>query len=210
MPRRLMALSMAGCLAMMTSSCGAAEEVATLQHDFGGGGTLRAFAAEPGARTGAAKTPYLCVWRDTGPGRFRATDGPPVEVFLTCVFGTDAWRTPSNYMQEAEARSRREEAVLRANWRRNGSAWRLTRMELEITRPDSTGRFRSVHFDGEVAAVTLRESEITFPATGADPLRFRIVASLPARQNLGRPTMAPTVALTLSGTAEPMPDWLGY
>jgi len=213
---------------MTLSACtDAPDEVATFQHDFGTGGTLRAYAAAAdgqrqadqvatrayGTQTQSPRTPYLCVWRDTGPGRFRAAGGAPTELFLTCVFGSDAWTPPPNLLQEAEARARRDEAVLRAQWRRNGSSWPLTRLEVEIhrgTNPDPDARFRSVHFEDELAAVTLRESEIAFPASAKDPVRFRIVASLPRRRNRGEPVSAPAVALTIAGTAQPMPDWMNY
>ena len=190
--RRLLACSLAGSVAMTTSSCAAAHApVATFHHDFRGGDTLHAYAAEPaaerrqgdrvserlfGLRTESPRTTYICVWRDTGRGRAMARSGQPEEVFLVCMFGSADWTPPPTLAEEAAARAGRDEAVLRARWIRTGSQWRLARLEVEIKQADPADRFRSVHFDGELAEVALRETQIAFPASPADPVRFRIAA----------------------------------
>jgi hypothetical protein len=127
---------------------------------------------------------------------------------LDCRFGSAPWVPPQSSDRETIERAQRDEAQLLALWRRDGTNWRLISMEVEIKRPGTNPDFHSINVDRDVAEVQLRESDIAFPTSQSSSVRFRIVASLPRRPTRGGIAVAPRVALTLSGTAEPKPNWL--
>lgn len=212
-------------LSMTTTACAeGSQPVATLRHDLGGRQTLHAYVLEPAAETRqmdrmyglgirSPRTPYLCAWRD--PGRLAASGAGaagPGSVFLVCVFGADDWSPPAEYLREAEERMRRDEAVLRAQWDRDGDTYRLTRFEVEIrVRGGGPGMdFRSVNFGDAVAELDMRQAEISFPASASNSMTFRISAVLPRRFNRGEAAGPPLVSLDIAGTAGPTPRWLNY
>lgn len=215
---------------MTTTSCagGNGASVATLTHDQGGGRTLYAYATEPARRnrqedeihrrlygdfgaTRSPRTPYICVWRDTGPTGFTRDPGiRPPEIFLTCIFGTDDWEPPDSMLAHAEARMKRSEAVIRLLWRRDGDGWRIDRFEAEIRDPQAGIDFRSINVAQGLAAVALEPRAITFPETQYEPLTFDIGASLPFRRHRGEAAREPAARVAIRGVASPMPKWVMY
>jgi hypothetical protein len=226
--RRDLQQSLGAVALIATSGCGGAgEPIASFEYDLGERKSLYSYAPSPasdtrqadqiskkmfGFETQSPQTPYVCVWRDTGPSRSK--DGGasrPSEIFLTCIFGADAWTPPKSLLSEATERQKRDEAVVRAQWDWNGSRYRLSRFEVEIRDGASNSSFRSINFDEEVRAISFVEGEeMKFPASSSEPFAFRISATIPQRYNRGDRATEPKAVLTISGMAEPMPKWLLY
>lgn len=204
------------------------EPIATFTHDQGGVETLYGYWPEPAEQirqgeqianklygiidTRSPKTNHICVWRDTDPTRFRAGPdaGPPNEILLACGFGTDPWTPPTNLAQLAAQAMVRDEARVAMGWSRRGEGYALTRLEVSVTNLAAGRDFRSVWYDDEVAELDLRQQDIVFPASPADPLTFAITASLPRRYNRREAPKAPTATFNMAGRAAPIPDWVLY
>lgn len=215
--------------AILLSTAACAREgssIAELEHDLSGEKRLYSFAPEPatatrqidgmhkrlyGIETKSPKTPYMCTWRD--PTLAEVTKGRPTKprtIFMACIFGTSDWTPPSSLLEEAQARNRRAEAVIRISWDEEGATYRMSQFDVEIH--DGTGslNFRSVHRGKELAEVRLRRAKTVFPASASEPFTFNISASAPYRLNNGDKIGAPTATLSISGTAMPMPNWVMY
>jgi hypothetical protein len=216
-------------MAMALGACGADEgSIATFVHDVGGADTLFAYPPEPAARirqgeamanklygiidTRSPRTPYMCVWRDPDPSRFRAEadSGPPNEILLFCGFGTSAWEPPASLIEHAEQAMRRDDAKVTIKWKRRGDGYAMTRFEVSVSNLAQGRDFRSVWYDDEVARLDFERLEIHFPKSPVDPLRFAVATSLPRRYNKFEAAKAPIAKFTMEGTAPPIPDWVLY
>lgn len=204
------------------------EAIAAFTHDLGASQTLYAYAPEPAAETRQGElmanrlygfidtrsptTPYICVWRDTDPTRFRAgaEAGPPHNIFLVCCFGTSAWTPPSNLVEHAEQAMRRDEGRVAIGWERRDGGYAMTRIEVSIGNAAAGRDFRSVWFGDEIARLALVGDAVLFPQSPVDPIAFTIAGSLPRRYNRDEATTAPTATFTMTGTAPPIPDWVLY
>lgn len=202
--------------------------IATLTHDLGGAPTLHGYRPEPAPETRQGEriannlygnietrspsTPYICCWRDTDPSRFRAPAdaGPPHEIFLVCGFGTSAWSPPASLMEQANQAMQRDQANVMIGWSRREGGYAMTRLEVAVSNLAAGRDFRSVWFGDEIAGLAIQRHEIVFPTSPADPIAFAIAASLPRRYNSHEAAKAPTVTLTMAGTAPPIPDWILY
>lgn len=211
---------------MAAASCADANDaIASFEHDLGERDALHSYLPKPsemtrqadlisermyGFKTKSPRTPYICVWRDTGRPGAKDDDLPPKEVFLTCVFGASPWTPPPSLLEESAQRHRRDEAVLTIQWDRDGDSYRMSRFDVEIRDPEARVQFRSRNFGTDLAAIGIRRAEIDFPKSRSGRVKFEVSALVPQRQNQGQPLGKDKVTLTASGTAVPIPTWLNY
>jgi hypothetical protein len=206
----------------MTSPDDAPTPAAFLLHDFGGEHALYSYAPEPsgearqgdrihaglyGIATRSPVTPYICVWRDPDKP---FESGRPDTIFLACAFGTAPWRPPGNLVEEVTARQLRDEGAVKMSWQWMGDRYRLARFEFEINPLGSEGAFRSVNLGDQVAELDLAEGEMRFPADRTESFGFHLSGQIKQRRNKGLPMQQPTVRISLSGVAPPIPPWIMY
>lgn len=212
----------------MDSAEASGDPIATFTHDAGGAATLFAYQPEPALvtrqgeqmanrlygiiDTRSPKTPYICVWRDPDPTRFRAgaDAGPPNKILMACGFGAGAWCPPANLAEHATQAMQRDEARVTMGWDRSDGEYRLTRLEVSVTNFAEGRDFRSVWFGDEVAQLAFDRCEIGFPASPVDAIGFVVTGSLPRRYNQREAPKEPTTTFTMTGTAPPIPDWVLY
>ena len=210
------------------SEGGELERIASFTHDSGGTETLFAYQPAPAEviRSGEAmanrlygfidtrspRTPYICVWRDPEPSRFRAgpDSGPPGKILMACNFGTEPWSPPANLVEHASQASQRDQAQVTMGWEGVDGDYRLVRLEIAIGNLAAGRDFRSVWFDDEIQQIVLDRCQIEFPSSPVDDLRFLVSARLPRRYNRHEPPKEPTVAFIMAGIAPPIPDWVLY
>lgn len=214
-------------MSLLLAGCGGPASVATFTHDLGGTPTLHAYPAEPasetrggerlanrvyGMNTRSPKTPYVCVWRDADPTRFRAAAGagPPHKILLFCHFGTDAWSPPSNLVEQAEAAMRRDEATVVMGWDRHDGSYRMSRFEVTISNLAAGRNFSSRWFGGEAAGLAFSRMEVAFPKSPVEPVTFAVRATLPQRLNKGDGPGKATATFAIEGSAAPIPPWMNY
>lgn len=204
------------------------DPIATFTHDAGGTPRLFAYLPEPSLvtrqgellanrvygsiETRSPTTPYVCLWRDPDPARFRAKEdaGPPHKILMSCSFGIDAWSPPANLAEQAYQAMQRDEARVTMGWGRRDGTYLLTRLEVTVSNLAERRDFRSVWFDDEVTQLAIDNCVIDFPISPVDPISFSVSASLPRRYNQHEAPKEPSIAFSMIGTAPPIPEWVLY
>lgn len=213
------------CLPVLSACVGeSAEVVAQAKHDFNGNFKLFSYQASPAEDLGQAEliakkqygalqsdvkspsTMFMCLWRDTS---YTRLDGDrPAEIFLSCFFAPTPVKASASLLKNAQTFNTIDRVNLKATWKLEGRNYRLSRFDLEIL---ANGQlYRSQNLESDIAQMQVIEAEMAFPNSGGDPFQFNLQAKLPYRQNSGDPQRDPIVSISLSGAAEPIPDWVNY
>lgn len=200
------------------------EVVAQAKHDFNGNFELFSYQASPAEELGQAEliakkqygklqsevkspsTMFMCLWRNTGYNRL---DGDrPAEIFLTCLFAPTPVKASRSLVENAKIYNTIDRANLKAMWKLKGQNYHLSRFELEILANGQ--RYHSQNLETDIAQIQVIEAEMAFPKSRGDPFQFNLQTKLPYRLNSGDAQRDPIVSIFLSGTAEPIPDWVNY
>ena len=223
--QRALVASMFISVAFNATACSAADQhSATLEHNLGGRHTLSSYPPVPaqekrqvdkvsermyGFETLSPKTPYFCTWRDR-PRPVTERGGRPLQVFLTCSFGSGPWTPPATLIAESQERQRREEAHVQILWERKGNKLEMLRFQLQITSDQGTKQFRSKNYANDLLDVKFKQITVKFPDSETEDVKFSLSAIVPYRLNRGEDAGADTVDLKIQGSAVPMPRWLLY
>ena len=208
------------------SACGQddAEVIARISHDFSGSHELFSYRAKPSDGTADAEaiskklygrlaanlkspsTMFMCTWRH--PGGRRSSGNRPSEIFLACSFGPKPIKSPKSLVKAANLYNTIDRANLKANWQLENGHYLLSRFEVEI---QANGKsYRSQNLAADMEQVHVIQDDMKFPENDESAFQFNLQSKLSRRQNSGNAQSEPIVDISISGTAEPIPNWLNY
>lgn len=208
------------------SACGETdtEIVAQTNHDFNGNFKLFSYHATPLKELGQAEaiskkqygqllskikspsTMFMCLWRN--PSFKKLDDDRPAEIFLSCIFAKKPVKTPKSLIERAKIYNTINRANLKANWKFENGNYRLSRFAVEI-RADRKS-YRSQNLASDMPQIQVVQDQMKFPRKTSDPFHFNLQSKLPYRRNSGDAQRDPTVSISFTGVAEPIPDWMNY
>jgi hypothetical protein len=195
-----------------------------LQHNFNGQYQLYSYPARPSselnqpevlaqktygvllANVKSPTTMFMCLWRDLD--LKNGVDSPPSEIFIACTYAPRYVENPKSFVEQAELFSTIDNANLKATWKRDGEDYRLTRFDVDINAKGDGFSYRSSEAD--LLTLEFPEGGMKFPDGKNGFFEFSVHGRLPCRQWDCDKHSDGFVSVSVSGAAEPMPDWMNY